>query len=115
MFKHTGQTFDNALDRCFNKRRADDRKEWLSNYDKDRVLNPSHDLVPIEDFTDHKLYSFSYDCERSIPSALDGLKTVKCLFAAFKKPLEMKVAQFGGYVSEVSEYHLTMKRVYMEQ
>ena len=110
MFKHTGEASDNALDRCFNKRRADDRKEWLSNYDKDRVLNPSHDLVPIEDFTDQELIHFSkYDCERSIPSALDGLKTSqrKCLFAAFKKPLhkEMKVAQFGGYVSEISEYH----------
>ena len=38
-------------------------------------------------------------------AALDGLKTSqrKCLFAAFKKPLhkEMKVAQFGGYVSEI--------------
>ena len=110
MFKHTGEASDNALDRCFNKRRADDRKDWLSNYDKDRVLNPSHDLVPIEDFTDQELIHFSkYDCERSIPSALDGLKTSqrKCLFAAFKKPLhkEMKVAQFGGYVSEISEYH----------
>ncbi|MCH1613804.1 MAG: hypothetical protein L7S72_10985, partial [Flavobacteriales bacterium] len=110
MFKHTGDESDNALDRCFNKRRADDRKEWLSNYDKDKVLNPSHDLVPIEDFTDQELIHFSkYDCERSIPSALDGLKTSqrKCLFAAFKKPLhkEMKVAQFGGYVSEISEYH----------
>lgn len=110
MFKHTGEASDNALDRCFNKRRADDRKEWLSNYDKDRVLNPSHDLVTIQDFTDQELIHFSkYDCERSIPSALDGLKTSqrKCLFAAFKKPLykEMKVAQFGGYVSEISEYH----------
>ena len=110
MFKHTGDNSDNALDKCFNKRRSDDRKEWLSGYDKDRVLNPSHDMVTIQDFTDNELIHFSkYDCERSIPSAVDGMKTSqrKCLFAAFKKPLhkEMKVAQFGGYVSEISEYH----------
>ena len=51
------------------------------------VLNPSHDLVPIEDFTDQELIHFSkYDCERQYSkSALDGLKTSqrKCLFACF--------------------------------
>ena len=50
-----------------------------------------------------------YDCERSIPSVIDGKKTStrKILFSAFKKNLikEIKVAQFSGYVSENSCYH----------
>ena len=50
-----------------------------------------------------------YDCDRSIPNLMDGLKTSqrKILFSAFKRNLtkEIKVAQFSGYVSEHSSYH----------
>lgn len=51
----------------------------------------------------------TYDCARSIPNMVDGLKISlrKILFAAFKRRLtsEIKVAQFSGYVSEHSAYH----------
>ena len=50
-----------------------------------------------------------YDCDRSIPNLVDGLKTSlrKILFTAFKRRLtnEIKVAQFSGSVSEISCYH----------
>ena len=50
-----------------------------------------------------------YDCDRSIPNLMDGLKISlrKILYSAFKKNLtsEIKVAQFSGYVSEHSGYH----------
>ena len=50
-----------------------------------------------------------YDCDRSIPNTMDGLKISlrKILYSAFKKNLktEIKVAQFSGYVSEHSGYH----------
>ena len=50
-----------------------------------------------------------YDCDRSIPNIMDGLKISlrKILYSAFKKNLvnEIKVAQFSGYVSENSGYH----------
>jgi DNA topoisomerase-2 len=50
-----------------------------------------------------------YDCDRSIPNLMDGLKVSqrKILYSAFKKNLvsEIKVAQFSGYVSEHSGYH----------
>ena len=50
-----------------------------------------------------------YDCDRSIPNLVDGLKTSlrKILFTAFKRKLtnEIKVAQFSGSVSEISCYH----------
>ena len=49
-----------------------------------------------------------YDCDRSIPNIMDGLKiSQEKLYSAFKKRLhsEIKVAQFGSYVSEHSGYH----------
>ena len=110
MFEYNGEESDNAIDKVFNKSRADDRKDWLANYDKDAVLNPSNNRVRFEDFTDREMIHFSkYDCERSIPNLVDGFKTSlrKIIFSAFKKNLinEIKVAQFAGYVSEHSCYH----------
>ena len=76
MFEYNGQESDNAIDRVFNKHRADDRKDWLANYDKHAVLNPANNRVRFEDFTDREMIHFSkYDCERSIPNLVDGLKT----------------------------------------
>ena len=50
-----------------------------------------------------------YDCDRSIPNAIDGWKisTRKILYSCFKRNLvsEIKVAQLAGYVSEHSGYH----------
>ena len=109
-FKHNGDVSDDAINKVFNKTRADDRKTWLGNYDRDAVLNPSNNSIGYEDFIDREMIHFSkYDCERSIPCAIDGKKTStrKILYSAFKKNLtkEIKVAQFAGYVSEHSCYH----------
>ena len=62
------------------------------------------------EFVNRELIHFSkYDCDRSIPNGIDGLKISqrKILFGAFKKNLkaEIKVAQFSGYVSEHACYH----------
>ena len=110
LFKYNGVTSDDAIDKVFNKTRADDRKEWLSKYEKTATLNPNNNKVYYEEFIDREMIHFSkYDCERSIPSMVDGWKTStrKILFSAFKKNLikEIKVAQFAGYVSEQSCYH----------
>ena len=101
---------DETVDKVFNKKRADERKTWLENYDKDMYLDTTRSMVKYEDFVDKELIHFSvYDCERSIPNLVDGLKTSlrKILYCAFKRRLttEIKVAQFSGYVSEHSEYH----------
>ena len=110
-FVHTGKESDDHLDMAFNKKRADDRKEWLSNYSREAFLDTSKPEVPYEEFIDRGLIHFSiYDNERSIPNLMDGLKISlrKILFAAFKKgglKTEIKVAQFSGYVSEHSAYH----------
>ena len=101
---------DETIDKVFNKKRADDRKTWLENYDKNAFLDTGRPSVKYEEFIDNELIHFStYDCARSIPNMVDGLKTSlrKILFCAFKRNLtqEVKVAQFSGYVSEHSAYH----------
>jgi len=108
-FQHSEKS-DDAIDMVFNKKRADDRKEWLKLYDRDAYLDTSNPCVSYEEFIDRELIHFSkYDCDRSIPNLMDGLKISlrKILFSAFKKNLtsEIKVAQFSGYVSEHSGYH----------
>ena len=101
---------DDAIDMVFNKKRADDRKDWLKLYDRDAYLDTSKKIVSYEEFINRELIHFSkYDCDRSIPNLMDGLKISqrKILFAAFKRKLttEVKIAQFYGYVSEHSGYH----------
>jgi DNA topoisomerase-2 len=101
---------NNAIDLAFNKKRADDRKKWLENYDIFNVLDYKKQQVPIEDFINKDLIHFSnYDNIRSIPNVCDGLKPSqrKILYSAFKRNLykEIKVAQFAGYVSEHAAYH----------
>jgi len=109
-FEHSGKKSDDSIDMVFNKKRADDRKDWLEKYDRKSYLNTSDSKVSYEDFIDKELIHFSkYDCDRSIPNVMDGLKISlrKILYSAFKKNLvtEIKVAQFSGYVSEHSGYH----------
>ena len=109
-FVYSGQHTDDTIDKIFNKKRADDRKTWLEQYDKDSYLDTSTPSVQYEQFIDKEMIHFStYDCARSIPNMVDGLKISlrKILFSAFKRKLtsEIKVAQFSGYVSEHSAYH----------
>ena len=109
-FAYSGDVSDDTIDKIFNKKRPDDRKLWLEQYDKKAFLNTSRQQVMYEEFIDKEMIHFStYDCARSIPNMVDGLKISlrKILFAAFKRRLtsEIKVAQFSGYVSEHSAYH----------
>ena len=108
-FQHSDKSND-AIDLVFNKKRADDRKEWLKCYDRNGYLDTSNTNVYYEEFINREFIHFSkYDCDRSIPNLMDGLKISlrKILFSAFKKNLtkEIKVAQFSGYISEHSGYH----------
>ena len=108
-FTNTDICSDN-IDKIFNKKRAHDRKVWLSKYDREKYLDTNRDAVSYSEFIDNELIHFSkYDNDRSIPNIMDGLKISlrKIIYAAFKKKLntEIKVAQFSGYVSEHSGYH----------
>jgi len=109
-FQFSGKESDDAIDMVFNKKRADDRKDWLKIYDRDAYLDTSKKNVSYEDFVNRELIHFSkYDCDRSIPNLMDGLKISqrKIVFAGFKINItkEIKVAQFSGIVSKESGYH----------
>ena len=102
---------DEKIDLAFNKKRADDRKTWLQNYDKNDVLDYTKTNVNYDTFINKEFIHFSNrDLERSINHICDGLKesTRKILFACIKRKLfinEIKVAQLAGNVSEVTAYH----------
>ena len=105
-----GEKDTEDMDMLFNKKKAELRKEWLTNYDRDVHLDTSLTQITLGNFIHKEVIHFSkYDCDRSIPNLMDGLKVSqrKILFSAFEKNLttEIKVAQFSGYVSEHSGYH----------
>lgn len=100
-----------AITLAFSKDRADDRKNWLFNYDSNKILEFDEKEVGYSEFINKDLIHFSnYDNDRSIPSLCDGFKPSqrKILYASFLKKLEnqeIKVAQLGAYVAEQTEYH----------
>ncbi|BGP57010.1 DNA topoisomerase 2 [Rhodotorula sphaerocarpa] len=102
---------DRALiDMAFNKKKADDRKEWLRGFVPGTYMDHDVDEVPICDFINKELILFSMaDNVRSIPSVVDGFKPGqrKVLYGCFKRKLknEIKVGQLSGYISEHSAYH----------
>ena len=109
-FESTGEESRDAIDMVFNKKRANDRKEWLYAYNRESYLDTNKELVSYQEFVKEEMIHFSkYDCDRSIPNLVDGLKTSlrKILFTCFKRKItnEIKVAQLSGSVSEISCYH----------
>ena len=96
---------------AFDKTRADDRKIWLQNYDKNDILKYEEKEISYSKFIHSDLIHFSNDdLSRSIPSLIDGLKPSqrKILFGAFLRGLdktEVKVAQLAGFVSDKAAYH----------
>ncbi|RPG69039.1 MAG: hypothetical protein CBD07_001160, partial [Flavobacteriaceae bacterium TMED147] len=101
---------DDAVNLAFNKKLADNRKDWLKKYDREIILDYNIKKTNIDDFVNKELIHFSNsDTSRSIGSSIDGLKTSqrKILFSCFKRKLysEIRVAQLSGYVSEHAAYH----------
>ncbi|XP_052812946.1 DNA topoisomerase 2-alpha-like isoform X2 [Mya arenaria] len=122
-FKYSGTEDDAAINLAFNKKKTEERKEWLSTWMEEKKQRtemglPQHYLygkntrcVSFNDFINRELILFSNsDLVRSIPSLVDGLKPGqrKVLFTCFKRNLvnkEIKVAQLAGSVAEMSAYH----------
>ena len=109
-FVCTGPECKDAIDMVFNKKRANDRKDWLKQYNRDLNLDTTKKEASYTEFINHEFIHFSiYDCERNLPNLVDGNKTSqrKIVYTAFKRNLtsEIKVAQFSGSVSELSRYH----------
>lgn len=98
------------IELAFSKKKADDRKEWLRQYEPGTVLDSTLSEITISDFINKELILFSLaDNVRSIPNVLDGFKPGqrKVLYAGFKRNLksEIKVSEFAAYVSGQTAYH----------
>mmetsp|Transcript_34834 Transcript_34834/g.78540 ORF Transcript_34834/g.78540 Transcript_34834/m.78540 type:complete len:1274 (-) Transcript_34834:278-4099(-) len=109
-YKHEGPEDDRAIDLAFNKKRADDRKDWINGYEEGNLVDHSQKEVRYADFVNKELVLFSKaNVIRAIPSMVDGFKPSqrKVLFGCFKRKLknDVKVAQLVGYVSEHAAYH----------
>merc|ERR1719424_1736913 len=109
-FDYTGPDADEQIDLAFNRKRADDRKEWINGAEEGCFVDHSQTTLTFTDFVQKELVLFAkYDVMRNIPSVVDGLKPVqrKIFWSAFKRNLksDIKVAQFAGYVSEHASYH----------
>lgn len=104
---------------AFSNKMANKRKEWITNYvEKDFVEMPTE--MEVSEFINTDLVEYSiYNIKRSIP-CWDGLKPSqrKILWASLlrwkwtdgklgkpKDYKKLKVGQFSGYVSDVTDYH----------
>ena len=110
-FEYQSNKDEESIDMAFNKKKAEERKNWILNFDPNTPpLDLNVDKITYEKFINRDLILFSmYDNQRSIPCLCDGLKPSerKILFGCFKRNLrdEIKVAQLVGYISEHSAYH----------
>lgn len=108
---HRDDDCDEHVSLAFNSKRSDDRKEWLmERYDPESSIDRNVRDVSVSDFINYELSHFStYDCARSIPNIMDGLKPSqrKILYVALKHIVknEMKVGQLGPLVSQLTDYH----------
>ena len=103
------------IDLVFNKKKAEQRKTWMTNNLKKETFLDYSDIkdkgsLKYSQFINKEFILFSgSDCERSIPHIMDGFKPSqrKVLYACIKRKLkdEIKVAQLAGYIGEHSAYH----------
>lgn len=116
-----------ALSLAFNEKRSADRKRWLAQWKKAIDIEVIQ-IQPISHFIHRELVQFSIvNTQRSIPRLMDGLKEGqrKLVWGGFlkwksksedshivKNPTPMKVARFGGFVSENTGYHYGEKSLY---
>merc|ERR1740123_1590875 len=109
-FEWKGREDGELIDMAFAKTRADDRKQWMNEYEEGTFVDHSKPTITYQDFVKLELVQFSkYSVMRSVPSIMDGFKPTqrKVLYCCFKRNLrtDMKVAQLVGYVGEHSAYH----------
>jgi DNA topoisomerase II len=100
----------NLVDLAFNKKRTNDRKDWLLDYKPNIEIDKFKTRQTYEKFINNELIEFSMaDNLRSIPNLMDGLKPSqrKVLHTLFKKNFreQIKVSSFAGSVTETTAYH----------
>jgi DNA topoisomerase II len=100
---------DKFMNLVFNNKQADDRKKWMTKYDKSYIPENVNNMT-ITDYLDKEQIKFSLnDCGRSLPNIYDGMKEShrKIMYGIFLKNCKdsIKVAQLAGFVAEKTNYH----------
>ena len=108
--KYDDETDDNNIKKAFDKKLANLRKKWITEFNIEDCIIYKEKYITYSDFIDRELIQFSIDDnKRSIPNIMDGFKESqrKIIFACFKKNLinEIKVSQLSGYISLITDYH----------
>lgn len=98
------------IDLAFNKKRVEDRKEWLLNYKPTLELDKFKTKQTYSSFFNNEFIEYSMaDNIRSIPSLMDGLKPSqrKILYTLFERNFknEVKVELLMGSILELAAYH----------
>lgn len=113
-----GESCGNSLSLAFDQKRAGDRKLWIDAYMSNPVYetcrrflasDEPHHVVRLQTFFDEQFVRYCVDdCQRSIPSIMDGLKVSqrKILYSMRQRRASepIKVAQWAGYVAEKTHY-----------
>ena len=94
----------------FHKQASNERKEWLTGYDRNAYRTPETSVYTITSFLDQEVIKFSIaDCRRNLANLYDGWKTSqrKILYSMFQKgeTAVLKVAQLAGFCAEKTNYH----------
>jgi len=100
---------EKALDLAFNKKKANERKDWMREF-TEQPISYTHHSMPISKFINTEFIQFSIsDCIRSIPKLIDGFKPVqrKILYGMTtrKSKAELNVSKLYGTVAEATSYH----------
>lgn len=98
------------IDLAFNKKRPNDRKDWLLGYKPNLEIDKFKIKQTYDSFINNELIEFSMsDNLRSIPNIMDGLKPSqrKIIYTLFKKNYknEVKVNTLAGSTTETASYH----------
>lgn len=110
------EKMDETITHVFNDKYADVRKNWMDSCNLEDSILKWHGSeeerlnVKYSDFANKEMLKFSIrNCQRSIPSLLDGLKESqrKVLFYCLKKNVtkSIKLAQLIGYIASETNYH----------
>jgi len=100
----------NMIDLVFNKKRSDDRKEWLKNYKPIEYIDKFTTNQTYDKFINNELMEWSMETSnRMIPNIMDGLKPGqrKVIYTMYKKNMktDIKVSSLSGAVIQESAYH----------
>jgi DNA gyrase/topoisomerase IV subunit B len=113
-FKYTGPQDSEMLKLAFSKEHSDQRKKWLENRSTQEQIDHTtlneNGGISYSDFVTKELVLHNLNnCERAIPSMVDGLKPSqrKIIFSCLKRKQtrEIKVVSLAGYVIENAAYH----------